>query len=299
MSTPPSNADQTSTRLLEPYNYLHKIPGKDFRRLFISSFNQILKAPQDVADSVESLIKKLHTISLLFDDIEDNARLRRGKPAAHCVFGIPRTINAANLALFQTIQEAGRAHPGFEAVIFEELINLHEGQGLELFWRDVNVCPTEEEYLVMASNKTGGMYRLAVRLLQLEAACPVDLTRVADTMGLIYQIRDDLLNLMSETYAKNKGFAEDISEGKFSFPIVHALASKSEETDELRSILLLRTTDCEIKREAVNIIERAGGLEYTKKYVQQLSARGVKEIEMLDIDDATPLLDLIKALSAV
>lgn len=48
----------------------------------------------------------------------------------------------------------------------DELINLHRGQGMDLFWRDSLLCPSEEEYVEMVNNKTGGLLRLAVKLMQ-------------------------------------------------------------------------------------------------------------------------------------
>ena len=41
--------------------------------------------------------------------------------------------------------------------------------------------------------------------------------------GLYFQIRDDFANLCLQEYIENKSFAEDLTEGKFSFPIVHAI----------------------------------------------------------------------------
>lgn len=42
---------------------------------------------------------------------------------------------------------------------------------MDLFWRDTLTCPTEEDYLEMVNNKTGGLFRLAVKLMQAESAC--------------------------------------------------------------------------------------------------------------------------------
>ena len=53
-----------------------------------------------------------------------------------------------------------------EEINVDELINLHRGQGMDLFWRDSLTCPTEEEYIEMVNNKTGGLLRLAVKLMQ-------------------------------------------------------------------------------------------------------------------------------------
>lgn len=51
----------------------------------------------------------------------------------------------------------------------DELINLHRGQGMDLFWRDTLTCPNEDDYLEMVGNKTGGLFRLAVKLMQAES----------------------------------------------------------------------------------------------------------------------------------
>jgi geranylgeranyl pyrophosphate synthase len=48
-------------------------------------------------------------------------------------------------------------------------LRLHRGQGLDLCWRDSLTCPTEEEYLEMVANKTGGLFRLAIKLMQMES----------------------------------------------------------------------------------------------------------------------------------
>lgn len=132
----------------------------------------------------------LHTASLLVDDVEDSSLLRRGLPVAHSIFGTAQTINSANYVYFLALQElfklddirdekAGdngvngtRERMRGEAVRIysKELINLHRGQGMDLYWRDTLTIPTEADYLEMVRNKTGGLFRLAVRLMQAESA---------------------------------------------------------------------------------------------------------------------------------
>ena len=79
----------------------------------------------------------------------------------------------------------------------EELLNLHRGQGMDLFWRDTLTIPTEEEYLQMISNKTGGLFRLMIRLMMTQSRSGIDLVPFAEVMGLIFQIQDDYRNLTS------------------------------------------------------------------------------------------------------
>lgn len=52
--------------------------------------------------------------------------------------------------------------------------------------------------------------------------------------GLYFQIRDDYCNLSLKEYSENKSFCEDLTEGKFSFPIIHAIQSQDTDKQVLR-----------------------------------------------------------------
>ncbi|ELU35580.1 polyprenyl synthetase domain-containing protein [Rhizoctonia solani AG-1 IA] len=73
--------------------------------------------------------------------------------------------------------------------------------------------------------ETGGLFRIAIKLMM--ALSPVepkvDYVPLVNLIGVYFQIRDDYMNLQSGQYASNKGFAEDLTEGKFSFLVVHAV----------------------------------------------------------------------------
>lgn len=85
MSTPvgTTNAAHPNDKLLEPYNYLRQIPGKDVRGHLIDAFNVWLQIPADKVAAIKKIIDALHTASLLVDDIEDGSQMRRGVPVAH------------------------------------------------------------------------------------------------------------------------------------------------------------------------------------------------------------------------
>jgi geranylgeranyl diphosphate synthase type 3 len=112
---------------------------------------------------------------------------------------------------------------------------------MDLFWRDSLSCPTEEEYIQMVNNKTGGLLRLAVKLMQACSSSSTypslstlftkssDYVPLVNLIGILFQIRDDYQNLQDTQYTHNKGLCEDITEGKFSFPIIHAILSRPDD----------------------------------------------------------------------
>ena len=211
--------------------------------------------------------------------------LRRGVPVAHNIFGTAQTINSANYVYFLALQELQNLEHKDDAmeIFTTELLNLHRGQGMELYWRDTLTCPTEDDYLEMVQNKTGGLFRLAVKLMQAESADKgrIDCVPLVNLMGLIFQICDDYLNLSSGVYTKNKGLCEDLTEGKFSFPVIHSIRSNPANL-QLINILKQKTTDDEVKRYAVKYMEGTGSFEYTKKVIRELKQKAVALITELD-----------------
>nr|XP_001389988.2 farnesyltranstransferase [Aspergillus niger CBS 513.88] len=265
-----------------PLDYLLKSPGKDIRRKFIHAFNEWLRIPEEKLNIITEIVGLLHTASLLIDDIQDNSKLRRGLPVAHSIFGIAQTINSANYAYFLA-QERLRElnHPEAYEIYTEELLRLHRGQGMDLYWRDSLTCPTEEDYIEMIANKTGGLFRLAIKLMQLETETKSYVIELADLLGVIFQIRDDYQNLQSGLYTKNKGFCEDLTEGKFSFLIIHSIHSNPN-NHHLLNILRQRSEDDSVKKYAVEYIDSTGSFEYCRERLASLLEEAdhmVKELE--------------------
>lgn len=81
-------------------------------------------------------------------------------------------------------------------VYTEQLLELHRGQGMEIYWRDNFTCPTELEYKQMTIRKTGGLFMLAIRLMQLFSDNKKDFSKLTAVLGLYFQIRDDYCNLI-------------------------------------------------------------------------------------------------------
>ncbi|KAH6609508.1 geranylgeranyl pyrophosphate synthase [Trichoderma cornu-damae] len=265
-----------------PFEYVVSHPGKDFRAQLISAFDAFLQVPPASLEIITKVVGMLHEASLLVDDVQDSSELRRGFPVAHNIFGVAQTINSANYIYFAALQELVKlGNQGVIRLFAEELINLHRGQGMDLFWRETLTCPTEDDYLEMVGNKTGGLFRLGIKLMQAESSTAVNCVPLIDIIGLIFQIRDDYMNLSSNEYSHNKGMCEDLTEGKFSFPVIHSV--RADPVDhQLINILKLKTVDVQVKRYAVSFMESKGSFDYTRRVVETLIERARKMVEELD-----------------
>ncbi|KAG1108819.1 hypothetical protein G6F42_015851 [Rhizopus arrhizus] len=151
---------------------------------------------------------------------------------------------------------------------------------MELFWRDTLTCPTEQEFLDMVNDKTGGLLRLAVKLMQEASQSTIDYTSLVNKIGIHFQVRDDYMNLQSKQYADNKGFCEDLTEGKFSFPIIHSI--RADPTNrQLTNILKQRSNSVELKQFALQLLEKTNTFAYCRRFLTVLENEAREEIKLL------------------
>jgi geranylgeranyl diphosphate synthase type 3 len=100
---------------------------------------------------ITSLVELYIILCCRIDDMQDNSVLRRGIPAAHIVYGVPSTINAANLVHFIALNRLQSLnHPEAMTLFTEHLLELYHGQGMEVYWRDNHTCPSVEQYMEIA-----------------------------------------------------------------------------------------------------------------------------------------------------
>ncbi|KAF2774123.1 terpenoid synthase [Teratosphaeria nubilosa] len=300
-------SDEKENILKGPFDYLEGHPGKDIRSQLITAFNTWLRVPADSLAIITKVVAMLHTASLLIDDVEDNSALRRGVPVAHNIFGAAQTINSANYVYFCALQELLKLNnPEVIQIYTDELLSLHRGQGMDLFWRDTLTCPSEDDYLEMVGNKTGGLFRLAIKLLCAESpshnfspnlrgssglngtspssashTAKVDYIPLVNTIGLLFQILDDYRNLSDTTYTANKGLCEDLTEGKLSFPVIHSI--RSDPTNlVLINILKQKTENEEVKRYAMQYMEKTGSFAYTRRVLRGLTKKALMLVDEVE-----------------
>jgi geranylgeranyl diphosphate synthase type 3 len=242
-------------------------------------------------NSIKEIVSMLHNSSLLIDDIEDSSAMRRGRPVAHTIYGEASTINCANYVYFQAMDMC-RALKNTAAmnVMLDEMLNLHRGQGLDIYWRDNMQCPSIQEYEGMVLDKTGGLFRLSLNLMQAFSTNQTNYTELADKMALFFQIRDDYVNLTHADYMKLKDFCEDLTEGKFSFPIIHSILARPDD-HRLLAILKQRTSSVAIKKHAVEYMRECGSFDVT---LQRLTALNTEIEEMIAALGGNPVLSKIQ-----
>ena len=238
--------------LIEPNKSLIDLGGKRWRPLLMilcyemaASKNKPLVTLDEVYN-LTPLVEFVHTASLIHDDIEDGADLRRGKPAAHITYGLDTSLNAASWLYFAApicINTSSLSQDSkilLYQVYTEELRRLHLGQAMDIYWhRNPSVFPLVEEYNSMVKCKTGTLASLAAKIGSLLGGASKEevdkIGEVAANIGIGFQIIDDVQNLTIGNPGKKRG--DDIVEGKKSLPVILHITKQSEDKNEIAKLM--------------------------------------------------------------
>lgn len=294
--------DQTDSADIDAYLYtplgrFSANAGKRHRPLICMLACKAVGGEFSAARSAAAAIEHFQSAALIHDDIADNGQLRRGKPCMYITEGEGIAINCGDLALSLvtgTVLRDDSLDDHMRVRLLRELVDMTtrtiEGQALDLGWvRDGRFDLTVEDYLQMATLKTA--YYSGATPLACGAIMGGGTTEQVDALrsfglhtGLAFQIQDDLLNLVGKKEASNKDYRTDITEGKRTLVVVHALAH-TEHRDELVGILQAGTSDPALLARAVELFEEAGSIEYARSYSLELTAAAKKSLEDIELDE--------------
>ena len=215
-------------QLFEAMEYSLLAGGKRLRPIFAFDFCRMCGKSWENAAPFAAAIEMIHTYSLIHDDLPsmDNDDFRRGRPTNHKVFGEAMAILAGDALLtdaFAVAVTAKLPDPGDMGLAISVLsecagsLGMVGGQVLDIM-SEHREC-TEEEVLAIQSRKTGALIRAACVLgvvagggskEQIQAA-----VEFADALGLAFQIRDDMLDVIGTQEEMGKGVGTDETKNTF------------------------------------------------------------------------------------
>jgi len=259
--------------------------GKRWRpALFLLLIEALGDDPKKYMDFV-IIPEVVHNGSLIVDDIEDNSDIRRDKPCCHKIFGVDVAINCGNamyflplLSLIKSREISAETKNKIYGVYAQEMISLSFGQAMDIAWHKgiANADKiTEGEYLQMCAYKTGTLARMSAKIAAiLVGVSDRVLEKIgyfAESIGVAFQIQDDILNLIGEVDEYGKEIGGDISEGKRTLMVIHTLQIADEKDKKrLKEILYMHTKDQKLIDEAIEIIKKYDSINYAKNFARKM-----------------------------
>ena len=280
--------------IFEPMWDLLSRGGKRWRPWLFLVLSRNLGVDLERYKGLALIIELLHNGSLIADDIEDGAEIRRGDKAIHIKYGLDIAVNLSSAMYFlplRILMEMDLDELKYKRLVnayLEDMIRIHIGQATDIGWhrglRDPETIGVEH-YLEMCANKTGVLPRMAARFAAIAADLNEDeerrIGKFAESIGVAFQIQDDILNLRSAE-SLGKEFGEDIREGKVTLMVIITLSRASEgERRRLKEILSMHTKDRELIKEAISIMERQGAIDYARDVARKIVLESWEDVKDL------------------
>jgi geranylgeranyl diphosphate synthase type I len=213
--------------------------GKQLRPLLTLLSTRAMGGSDKNTLPLAAAIELIHTFSLIHDDVMDNSDLRRGRPSVWNIWGINQAINAGDGAYglsFQLLADADysldvRRVLKAEAMLGKACVDTVQGQMLDISFEDREMVGVTE-YTTMTGLKTGPLIGLAMAGGALLAGADADtvtaLDRTGRTLGIAFQIQDDILGIWGDPDKTGKANIDDLVQKKKSLPVLWALENVQE-----------------------------------------------------------------------
>src|SRR5437868_12120312 len=231
---------------------------------------------------VGAVVEIIHTATLVHDDIIDEAKTRRGRPAANTQWGNSKCVLAGDWLYMQAFKIAVQER-NFR--ILDTLIHLTqqmvEGELLQM--EKLGKAITLDEHLDLIFRKTACLFATSMRLGGILAdATPEEelaLESYGRNLGMAFQIIDDLLDLTASEEVLGKPVASDLREGKVTMAVIHALERcTKEERTLIETVLRERAFESVTHGEILEMLNRYGSIEAATSRAAQYAESARKSI---------------------
>lgn len=226
--------------------------GKRLRPLFLLLSARLVGYTGRDHIALGGVIEAIHTASLLHDDVVDSAALRRGKPAAHSVWGNQAVILVGDF-LYSTALKTAVLFKNQKIIeaLSKATARMTEGELLQL-QKLGDTAVTEEEYLKIVAAKTGNLISAACSMGALLGGCsPREeeaLGAYGLKIGIAFQMADDILDYMADEGGLGKKLGKDLEEGKITLPLICLLRAVPEAEKKKIEALIKDLSDDGLKR---------------------------------------------------
>lgn len=272
--------------ICELYDYLLSSGGKRIRPALVLLSAKSLNGSCSRVMELACAVELIHMASLLHDDIIDSAKIRRGKPAAHIIWGPEIAVTIGDYLSSQAMELLTK-YENYEVIrTFSKAVkSMAEGELLEIA-NHKNIELTEESYIKIISGKTASLMSASCETVAKiahthrdtqcstmvsgtssvrnpESSIESALSQYGMNFGILYQMMDDVLDLISEDDRLGKPARNGIREGNLSLPIIYTLRNTNGEFKrQLLSVLSDRQANDSDLWKVINSISNSGAFSY-------------------------------------
>ena len=255
--------------------------------LMASRYGTDFEKARDRLCRLGALVELVHMASLIHDDIVDDAPLRRGLPTVQAKYGKDMAVYAGDLILSRIVQSLFR--DGFTRVgaLFGEAVESmcmgELGQMDARFREDATV----DQYMHNIYGKTAALCRLACLAGAVESGCSGQIRDRLEELGInfgyMFQIRDDLLDFVSDAGQEGKPTQIDFREGILTLPVLYTMEDETARPQIIDLIRAAKAGNFGMPEEARlrKLVSESGGLARAAADMEMYADRALQAIASL------------------
>ncbi len=267
--------------------HVAKFRGKMLRPTLVLLSGKAVGKLSDAHITIATVVEMVHMATLVHDDVLDEADMRRRGATINHLKGNEAAVMLGDYLISHSYHLCSSLGDQAAARIIARTTNqVCEGELLQLHNRD-NLDLDEETYITIVSRKTACLIAascyLGARFAGADEEAARKLERYGLSLGIAFQIQDDILDLVGEEREVGKTLGIDVAKRKLTLPIIHFLQSAPLEHQELCRSLLGETHALERIR---NLITPSDSIAYAQSKARKLVERAKQSIASLPESDA-------------
>jgi octaprenyl-diphosphate synthase len=279
--------------------YIVKQKGKRIRPALVLLSAKACDSINESTHRGASLVEILHTATLIHDDVVDESDTRRGFPSINAVWKNKIAVLMGDYMLAKgLLLSLDNNDFQFLKITSDAVRRMSEAEILQIKKsRDLDI--DEATYLKIISDKTASLFATCCEIGATSAVSNIpthtQMRTFGENLGMVFQIRDDLLDYTSRMSITGKPTGLDVKEKKLTLPLIYALskAPKSESKEILRTV-----KNGANRKELTKIVafaELYGGIEYALQRAEEYSNRALDALQSLpDSSAKTSLQAFVK-----
>ena len=264
--------------------YISRKKGKQLRpRLCLLSAG-LCGEPTENTYRAAALIEMIHVATLIHDDVVDDANLRRGWPSINRVWKTKLSILVGDFMFSKALTNMIHLKD-FDAldILSSTAERLSQGE-IQQIEKAIKKNMTEKIYYQMVSDKTASLFSAACKLGVMTVTEDNDkreaLAKFGEKFGLVFQIKDDLLDITGNVEGLGKPAGFDLKKNILTLPLIYLFENlPASEVKVVKRQLNSHVKKSEI-REIRKLIEKHGGIQFAENQIDRLAKEAQDELNI-------------------
>lgn len=247
-----------------------------------------------------AIVELTHMASLIHDDIVDDAPYRRGRSTVQAAYGKDMAVYAGDYLLSRVLGELMKPNMQEAGQILSRAISDMCSGELGQYYAQFNTDIDENHYFMNISGKTASLFSASCEIGATIAGCSRQTastaSRFGHILGVLFQLRDDLLDCLPSFSDEGKRRGADFVNGIYTMPVIYSFADR----DCGEKLRRLAKDAPGLEPETVfarlyEYISAAGGIDYTRWMIRQYAERAANAVDKLPPSKMTQALNKMLA----